>query len=307
MDAPVIEPVAAPIEPAPAPVVDPQDPFSVDETKFASFSPEQRAALSPVFDEWKTRAKGEIEKTGKTYEEKYKPLEEKAQALDHLVKDQRFIQWWHNLQQAAVTQNPQGAGAIGTSKPQDFATPAEWQQAVIDASNGDSAGLTAIQQRMFSAMASPVVQQLRAGQEELRTTLEMKDLFERHPDAKELDGIGRNATDKNDSSLSLLEIALNWAVDNRRPVEQGYAMARKWADALKVGAKQEAMGLVQQKKDSVTSGPSTNQAGTGVVEVESADELMQKNMEYLASGQKPPRFVIKPKDANNRDRWSQKT
>lgn len=300
METPVVEAVAPVVEP----VV--QDPFNLDETKFASLTPEQRAALDPVLDEWKGRAKGEIEKTGKTYEEKYKPLEEKAQALDSLVKDPRFVQWWHNIQQAASQSIPGSGLAVNQSKPQDFASPQEWQQAVLDASNGDSTALQAIQQKMFAAMATPVVQQLRQGQEELRTTLEMRDLFERHPDAKELDAIGRNTADPKDKSLSLLEMALNWATDNRKSLEEGYALAKKWSDSLRVGAKQEAMGMVQEKKQSVTSGPSTNQgSGSGVVEVENADELMQKNMEYLAAGQKPPRFVIRPKEKEAR--WAQKT
>jgi hypothetical protein len=303
MDAPVAEePIVAP-----APEAGSADPFALDEAKFASLSPEQRAALDPVLDEWKTRAKSEIEKTGKTYEEKYKPLEEKAQALDHLVKDQRFVAWWQNLQQAAVNQNPAAQQAVSQAKPQDFASPQEWQQAILDASAGDSAGLTKIQARMFAAMATPVVQQLRQGQEELRTTLEMRDLFERHADAKELDLIGRNPSDANDKSISLLEMALNWSSDNGKTLEDGYAMAKKWADSLRVGAKQEAMGMVQEKKTSTTSGPSTNQGGTAVVEVADSDELMQKNMEYLAAGQKPPRFVIRPPGAPKESHWAQRT
>jgi len=65
------------------------------------------------------------------------------------------------------------------------------------------------------------------------------------------------------------------------------------------------MGLVQEKKASVTSGPSTNQSGNAVVEVADAEELMQKNMEALASGQKPPRFVIR-KQEQKESRWAQR-
>ena len=82
--------------------------------------------------------------------------------------------------------------------------------------------------------------------------------------------------------------------------------ARKWADALKVGAQQQAMGLVQGKKESVTSGPSTAKGGQAVVEVSGPDELMQKNMEYLAAGQTPPRFVIRNQEAPKGQRWENK-
>lgn len=303
MDAPVVEPIVQ--EPSAAPAA--ADPFSLDEARLASLSPEQRAALDPVFDEWKTKAKQEIEKTGKTYEEKYRPHEEKSRALDELVRDQRFVSWWRNIQSAATQQNPQGQQAINQSQPQDFATPEEWQQAIIDGSNGDHRKMQDIQKRAWTVMATPIIQEVRAGQAELRTTMEMRDLFERHSDAKELDLIGRNATDPNDRSESLLESCLNWAQDNRRPLEEGYARARRWADSMRVGAKQEAMGMVDEKKRSVTSGPSTNKAGSQVIEVADSDELMQRNMEYIANGQTPPKFVIRPPVPNNRDRWAQKT
>lgn len=303
MEIPVAE---VPVIDAPA-VPAPSDPFSFDETKFASFSPEQRASLTPVFEEWKGRAKAEIEKAGKTYEEKYKPAEEKARALDELVKDQRFVSWWQDLQTTAAKTNPDGASAIKGSTPQDFASPSEWQAAVIDASNGDHTKMQALQARIYTMMATPVIQRIEAGQAELRTTIEMRDLFERHADAKELDAIGRNPADPKDQSESLLESCLSWAQENGRSLEEGYARARRWVDAMRVGAKQEAMGMVDDKKKAVTSGPSTNKPGATIVEVADSDELMQKNMEYIASGQTPPKFVIRPPAQNNRDRWAQKT
>jgi len=281
------------------------DPFAVDETKFASLSPEQRAAIEPVISEWKTKAKQEIEKTGKTYEEKYKPHVEKATALDKLVEDPRFIGWWNGLQQAAQQSVP-GAQTQGV-QPRDIATPEEWQMAMLEAQQGNGARFNMIQQRFLQAAAAPVVQQLQRGQEELKATIEMRDLFERHPDATKLDSIGRNPSDPNDQSLSLLEMALNWAAENKKSMEDGYKLAKKWADSMSVGAKQEAMGIVQSKKESVTSGPSTSQGGQAVVEVADADELMSKNMEYVLAGQKPPRFVIRPQSETTKSRWTQRT
>lgn len=283
------------------------DVFALDEAKLASLSPEQRAALDPIFDDWKTRAKSEIEKTGKTYEEKYKPVSEKAQALDMLVKDQRFVQWWQGVQGAATRQNPAGAGAISQSRPQDFATPEEWNAALSDWAQGDPTKFQALQVRSYQMLASPVVQQIQQGQQELRTTLEMRDLFDRHPDAKELDAIGRNATDPNDKAESLLESCLNWAQENNRPLEDGYERARSWANSLKVGAQKQAMGLVQDKKQSVTSGPANvRSGGMAVVEVADIDELMQKQMEASLDGNKNIKFVIRPPAAQSQGRWAQK-
>lgn len=305
MDAPIVEPVSQP-EIAPSGEVSaPADIFSLDEAKMASLSPEQRASLDPVFDEWKAKAKSEIEKNGKTYEQKYKPHLEKAEALDALVQDPRFKQWWNAVQNSAIQQNPNGAAVAQNARPQDFASPQEWQDAWANAYAGDYAKFQEIQARMFATMATPVVQQLRQGQEELRATLEMKDLFERHSDARELDLIGRNASDPTDRSESLLEMCLEWADKNGKSMEEGYAKARSWADSLKVGAQQQAMGLVKDKKASVTSGPSTNQGGKSVIEVADADELMSKNMEYLASGQTPPKFVIRP-PAQKQSQWTQR-
>lgn len=287
------------------------DPFSVDETRFASLSPEQRASLDPILSEWKTRATQEIEKRGKTYEEKYKPDIEKAQALTQLVQRPEFQQWWAGMQRQAMQgQAPQTQQAIAQARPADFATPEEWSNALYAAQSGDPSQFQAIQTRMYTAMATPVVQQLRQGQEELKTTLEMKDLFERHTDAKELDAVGRNTKDPEDKSMSLLEMGLNWASENGKPLEEGYQLARKWADQIKVGAQQQAMGMVQEKKTGITSGPSTSsRSGTAVVEVADADDLMQRSMEYALDhpGQPLPKFVIRSQNREGRDRWSQKT
>lgn len=299
---PVVEPVQ---DSAPAVV----DQFGIDEAKLVSLSPEQRASLSPVFEEWKTRAKGEIEKASKTYQEKYRPAEEKAQALDALIKDQRFVQWWHGLQQSMANQAPQNLGAPGSAQPQDIATPEEWQSAIADAYAGDPTKMKTLQARMFSVMATPVIQQLRAGQEELRTTMEMKNLFESHPDAKDLDKVGYDPNDK--EMPSLLETALNLADQRGQSLEWGYNLAKRWSNAMNINAKQEAMGMVQAKKDSVTSGPSTNRTGAvSVVEVDDIDQMMQKAQEFALDnpGKPPPKFVIRPKGQEAQSqRWAQRT
>lgn len=285
VDAPTPIPDAAPAVPAPAPVVsDPNDPFVVDEARLSTFAPEQRAVL----DEWKRKASETIETRGRTTEEKYKSHVEKASALDKLTQHPEFQKWWQSQQKVAPGQ------ATPSSAPADVATADEWSAAVIDASNGQPQKLQALNMKMWAQQAQPIVQQLQQKQQMLETTLEMKNLFDRHPDAKDLDAIGRNGQDVSDKTPSLLEIAMYYTVDqNRGSVEDGYALARRWADSLGNSAKQQALGLLQGKKDAVTAGPSTQKANSTVVEVDSFEELTRKNMEALLSGQTPPKYVVR--------------
>lgn len=282
------EPIAAP----PAPVA-PADPFALDEASVASLSPEQRASIDPILDNWRQKAKAEIERTSKSVEEKYTPLKEKAEALEKLTNWQPFQRFWHQTQQQMMQGQPQQTqNAVAQTRPQDFATPEEWSQAVLDASNGDPAKLQRIQQRMFATMATPVVQQLQTRQRELSTQMEMRDLMESHPDYKDLDRIG---LDQKGEGTSLLEHCLDWAEKNQRSLEEGYQMARRWADSLRSSAKSEAMGLVQSKKDSVTAGPGTNGSGVTVVYVDSQDDLIKRSMEATLEGKKDIRFEVRPK------------
>lgn len=300
---PVVESPSLPVESV-SPAT--QDPYAMDEAKFSSLTPEQRASIDPVLSAWKERAKQEVEKTRKSYEEKYKPDLEKAQALTQLVQRPEFQQWWVSQQQAAMRQNPQGQSAIAQTQPQDIASAEEWQSAISEAYAGDPTKMKTLQARMFSVMATPVVQQLKQGQEELRTTMEMRNLFEAHPDAKALDKIGYDANDQD--TPSLLETALNLADEKGKSLEWGYQLAKKWSDSMSVQAKQEAMGLVQSKKESVTSGPSTNKGTVSVVEVADAEELMTRSMEASLAGGPMPKFVIRPPTAAQRDqRWAQRT
>lgn len=277
-----------------APVPTEQDPFSLDENSLASLSPEQRAGLDPIIDTWRKRATEEITKRESSASEKYRPMEEKAQALDKLTNYAPFVQWWQAQQRTAATGAPQPQQtAIEQTKPQDFATQQEWQEAIWEASQGDASKLQSIQTRMMSAWATPVVQQLTQRQQVIETQLEVKDLFERHPDARELDSIGLDPKTK--EGTSLLEMALDWAERNRKPLEEGYNLAKRWADNMKVGAQQQAMGLVTQKRQEVTAGPSTATNNGTVIEVENAEELLKRSLEAQMNGQKDVRFTIRKK------------
>lgn len=291
---PATEPAATP---APEVVttqslVEPSDPFALDETSLGSFSPEQRASLDPILKAWKERATAEITKKETEASSKYKPIEEKAKALEKLTQYQPFVQWWQAQQKNAAVGAPEGQQtAIAQTKPADFATPQEWQEALWEASQGQGEKLQGIQSRMMNAWATPFVQQLTQKQQYLETQMDMKDLFERHPDAKTLDAIGIDS--KSGEGVSLLEMGLDWAERNRRPLEDGYQLAKRWADQMSVGAQRQAMGMVQGKKQEVTAGNSPSRSDTSFVEVENADELLKKSLEANMAGNKGVRFVIK--------------
>lgn len=284
-------PVAEPVVQQQAPVVD-SSPFALDESRLAGFSPEQRAGLEPIFSDWRKRAEEEISKRETDATTKYKPFEEKAATLDKLTKYPAFVQWWQTQQQQAMQQNPGQQTAIQQTKPQDFATSSEWQDALYSASQGDGTKLQTINARAMAAWATPFVQQMTEKQKQLETQFEMKELMERHPDAKELDQIGIDPKTK--EGVSLLEQGFDWAERNGKKLEEGYAIAARWRDQLRVGAQQQAMGIVTSKKNDVTAGPSSSSAmAPSVIEVANHDELLKRSMEAELSGQKNLKFVVK--------------
>lgn len=286
----IVEP-QAPVEPVAAPA--PQDPFALDEASLQSLTPEQRAGLDPIITSWRQRANEEITKRESSAAEKYKPYEEKAQALEKLTNYAPFVQWWNAQQQNAA----QGAShaqqqQIAGSQPQQFASPQEWQEAVLEASNGDASKLQSIQAKMMSQWAAPLVQKIQSDQAAIRTELELKNMFEVHPDAKDLDRIGLDAKG---NGVSLLEQGLDWAERNGKTLEEGYRLAQQWYSSMKLSAQQQAMGIVTEKKGSVTQGPSTQTGGKAIVEVGSMDELIAKSMDAQLRGDKDTRFVVKSK------------
>lgn len=256
------------------------DPFALEENSLASLSPEQRASLDPILDGWKKRATEEITKRESSISEKYKPLEEKATALEKLIQYQPFVQWWQGHQN-------QGKQV----QPQQIASQQEWQEAIYEASQGDGTKMQALQTKLMSTWAAPLVTELKNEQQKIQTKIQMDNLFTNHPDAKDLDKIGLDPKTK--QGTSLLETAFDWAERNGKTLEDGYNLAKKWADSFHIEAQQKAMGMVQEKKQGTTQGPSTSTNSVNVVEVANGDEMIRKSLEAQLDGNKDVRFVIK--------------
>jgi len=279
-------PIAAPpaVEAPPAPVVQapvsPPDPLGWDDSVLGKLPPEHKTLIEPAISSYRQKVKEELEKRESEIG-KYKAYGDKATALDKLTQYQPFVQWWNEQQKA---QSQQAA-------PQSQASQQEWQEAIYEASQGDGSKMQALQARLISSMAAPVISELQKKQQTLDTKIEMRNLFETHPDAKELDQIGLDPKTK--EGISLLEMGLEWAEKNNKSLEDGYNLARKWADSMSVTAQQKAMGMIAEKKQGVVSGPSTSSANTSVTEVDSIDDLIKKSMDAELSGNKGSRFVVR--------------
>ena len=265
------------------------DVFALDENSLISLTPEQRAGLDPIINKWKETALSEIQKREEAVRGKYKPLEERASALEKLSQYKPFQDWWNEQQKNAG--KPQSDPTGGQAA--QFARPEEWQQAIYEASQGDATKLTQIQARMMASWAGPLASQLQEKQLKIETELELKGMFERHPDAKNLDAIGIDP--KSGEGISLLQQALEWAESQGKSMEEGYQLAKKWADQIQVEKQQEAMGMVREKKQGTTESAAGRGKETETLEeAEDTDDLLKKAITAGLSGQKV-RYVIKGK------------
>lgn len=279
-DTTVAQPEAAPTDTSTEAVTDTPaaseaDPFAVDESQFVSLTPEQRAALDPVMAKWKESAKSYAQKEREAEGKKYTDHVKKAQALEKLVSDPRFVKWYQE------TNNPQVQSA-----PQSVASAEEWAQAYQALSAGDPMPLEKLQTKLVMSVGGPQLQATQQQMRLLQSENEMNKLWALHPDAKDFDSIGR---EDNPEAQSLLQLAAQASVNHQTGMvnwEQAYAMAKQVALSMENKGKRAAMGIVAEKKGSTTEKPSVNTRDEGVQYVESLEEALTKNIEAQMDGRK---------------------
>lgn len=251
------------------------DPFAVDESQFVSLTPEQRAALDPVMTKWKESAKSYAQKEREAEGKKYADHVKKAAALENLIADPRFVKWYQE------TNNPQTQTA-----PASVASAEEWAQAYQSLSNGDPMPLEKLQTKLVMSVGGPQLQATQRQMQVLQSENEMNKLWVLHPDAKDLDTIGR---EENPEAPSLLQLAAQSNVNPRTGMvnwEAAYTLASSVAKAMENKGKRAAMGIVSGKQNSTTEKPSVNTKEEGVQYVDTMDEAMSKNIEAQMDGRK---------------------
>lgn len=274
--APAPEP-AAPAAPEAAPAAPAEERFlDLDEAELASLPPEiRKGVVDPLLTKLNGKAKEKILKE----RESFKAHQQKADVFDQLVKQPWFQQAYYQVQnpQRQVPQQPQPGQPQVPQVPGISAQ--EWNQAYEKAAEGDMTALNALQEKQLDTLVkqkyAPIIEHVQTKTRELEMTMELNDLFSNHEDAKELDSIRVNPADPR--SPSLLEMALHFVSDKGgRPFEEAYQAARTMADQLKTQAKSVALGIVQDKKASVTEAPARTQVtDEGVVYVDTPQEALR--------------------------------
>lgn len=266
-------PQAAPAAPAEERVLD------LDEAELASLPPEiRKGVVDPLLTKLNSKAREKLmkEREGAT------KFQQKADTFDQLVKQPWFQQAYYQMMnpQARQPQVPQQQQPQQQPQAQAPAiTAQEWQQAYERANEGDMTALNALQEKNLDLLVkqkyAPIIEQVHTKTRELEMTMELNDLFSNHEDAKELDSIRVNPADPR--SPSLLEMALHFVSDKGgRSFEEAYQAARKMADQIKGQAKSAAIGIVQDKKASVTEAPARQQvADEGVIYVETPEQALK--------------------------------
>jgi hypothetical protein len=245
------------------------DPFAVDESQFVSLTPEQRASLDPVLSKWKETAQARIKESIEKEKKQYEPHLQRSQALEKLVKDPRFVKWYHE------TNNPTDAKVQTT--PRTVASAAEWAEALQALAQGDSEAYEKLQAKLVMSVGGPQLQKTQNEMNLLKRENEMVKLFSSHPDAKDLDQIGR---ENDPQAPSLFELCASVVIDrNGGTWEQAYQMAKTVAQSMENKGKRAAMGLVSEKKGSVTEKSTSPSKEGGVVFVDTMEEAMSRNIE----------------------------
>lgn len=243
-------PVVAPSVPEVAPSVTPPAPDS-----WEALPEDVRRSAEPYVKPLKeklTAYEKEIESS--------KGAHEKAVALDRLVQDRDFQEYWQKRQ------NPQ---RDAPAKTQTLPYTSEEYQAAYDRSlSGDHAGMAELQKRVVDSVLSekvtPALGQLQNKAREIELSFELNGLLERHPDAKDLDKYG------------FLEPALHYYTDKQgKPMEFAYARAKEAYDRAIGDFKAKEAKEIQDKKAGVTERPGVVTEQQGVQYLDSPEAVLK--------------------------------
>jgi hypothetical protein len=164
------------------------------------------------------------------------------------------------------------------------ATNEQYALAIQEAAAGDPTKLNAIITRSFQMIAAPTIKEFTQLKQEQAQDRELDALFRMYPDAEELD----DPKLFGEGNPTPLELAVHRVVDQQGGTfEQAYKVARQMASALESKYKNQALGMVNGKKQSVTEKTSVQSKETdNIVEVGSGEEALRKNVEASMRGQK---------------------
>lgn len=264
----VLDPgVPAAPPPAAAPVAAP--------VTYETLDPEIRTRVEPIFrpmQEKLANYEKEIESS--------KSSKEKAMALDRLVQDSDFQQYWTKRNSKPATPEP--------VKGQELAfTQEEYQSASEKFMAGDPSAMMALQEKQTKAMlardVTPALDSLNRKAKEFEMSVELGNVLNAHPDAKELDKYG------------FLEPALHYYTDKMgKPMEYSYQKAKEAYDKAIGDYKLKQQKEIEDKRGSFTEMPGTITADGGVVFLDTAEQVLRASTNAAVKGEKT-QYRVKPR------------
>lgn len=268
--------------PTPAPTPEVQAPAvpvaPTTPTDWDSLPQEVRQAAEPVYKPLKEKL-SEYEKQI----EQSKSSVEKAQALDRLVQDKEFQEFWQR-RQSGQRLPPERQEEKKDALPY---TPEEYSSAYDKALAGDLTALTNLQERLVKSVLSkeiaPAVGQLQQKAREVELSMELSELLRVHPDARELDQLG------------FLEPALHYFTDRQgKPMAFAYQKAKEAYDKAISHHRAKEAKEIQDKKGGITELPGTITTDQGVRYLESPEAVLKAQIIANMKGEKV-QYRVRPK------------
>lgn len=217
-----------------------------------------------------------------TYEkelESAKSSQEKATALDRLVQEKDFQEWFYSRGKPKVDVKPKENQIPYTDE--------EYQLAYDKQQMGDPSMMRNLQKRVvdleISEKITPHLDQLNSKAREIELQFELNGMMTRHPDAKDLDKFG------------FLEPALHYWTDKlKQPMEVAYQKAKEAYDRAIGDYKAKEAKEIQDKKGGVTERPGVVTADQGIQYLDSPEAVLQAQIRANMRGDKV-QYRVRPR------------